>query len=272
MLTKLLQFPLLAVSCAGVACTALADDKPEWTKELTPAALGTFPKLDPIKLEYVASWKGLVDAGYLTFLFGAPATDGNKDYLAQAAGASTGLAKSLFDYKIYFHTKLDPVSLKPRSFHTTEIDEKAKVLYAASFNNSGVNCEETTYRFKQKSTQAAKKSFAFSPVLDVFSAMLQVRSMPLKDGDTIRLVIYPTDRPYLLNIQVVAHEWFQNQNAIKLKVSMQKIADNLVLLPYKKMTTTHMWLSDDKRRIPLEIRSEVFIGDVRVTLKNATPQ
>lgn len=41
-------------------------------------------------------------------------------------------------------------------------------------------------------------------------------------------------------------------------------------MPYKKMTTTHLWLSDDTRRIPLEIRSEVFIGDVRVTLKNAT--
>jgi hypothetical protein len=32
------------------------------------------------------------------------------------------------------------------------------------------------------------------------------------------------------------------------------------------MKSTTLWLSDDANRIPVELRSEVFIGDVRMTL------
>jgi hypothetical protein len=34
------------------------------------------------------------------------------------------------------------------------------------------------------------------------------------------------------------------------------------------MKSATLWLSDDANRLPLELRAEVFIGDVRMTLKS----
>jgi hypothetical protein len=112
--------------------------------------------------------------------------------------------------------------------------------------------------------------FRFTPMHDVFSAMLQVRSHKLADGDRLVLPILPFDKPYLLRVHVVGREKFADRDTIKLSVSLQKIDPKTkALLPYHKMKKTTLWLSDDANRIPVEIRSEVFIGDVRMTLASA---
>lgn len=109
MFRKILSLSAWSIACMAAFTTAHADDapaeKPAWIKELTPAVLGSHQKLPPIKLEYTASWKGLVNAGNLEFTFGATPTDGSRDFLVQAYGASTGFAKSLFEYKVAFANK-----------------------------------------------------------------------------------------------------------------------------------------------------------------------
>jgi hypothetical protein len=47
---------------------------------------------------------------------------------------------------------------------------------------------------------------------------------------------------------------------------MTKIMKDLSLKPYKKMKTSTLWITDDEDRVPLELRVEAFIGDVRMTL------
>ncbi len=49
---------------------------------------------------------------------------------------------------------------------------------------------------------------------------------------------------------------------------MNKInRDTLQLEPYKKMKReASLWLSNDKHRVPLELRDSVFIGDIRATI------
>lgn len=112
---------------------------------------------------------------------------------------------------------------------------------------------------------------AFAPVHDLFSAMLFVRSQKLEKGDNITLVAQPFATPYLIRIHVVDHVLHKQQPAIHLRLAMNKInRDTLQLDPYKKMNReASLWLSNDKQRIPLELRASVFIGDVRATLTNA---
>ena len=52
---------------------------------------------------------------------------------------------------------------------------------------------------------------------------------------------------------------------------MTKIMKDLSLKPYKKMKTSTLWISDDEDRIPLELRVDAFIGDVRMTLTEQRP-
>jgi len=98
--------------------------------------------------------------------------------------------------------------------------------------------------------------------------MLFVRSQPLNAGDKLALVVMPFKTPYLLRVQGLGREAHLQRDCIKLSVAMQKIdRDTLELRPYKKLNrSATLWLSDDADRIPVELRADVFIGDVRATL------
>ena len=107
-----------------------------------------------------------------------------------------------------------------------------------------------------------------SPIFDIFSAMLFIRSQKLDNGDAITQVIQPFDSPYLLKVKVAGREVHNGRNTIKLTVGMRKIdRKTLELKPYKKLKSdATMWLSDDADRIPVELRAAAFIGEVRATL------
>lgn len=81
-------------------------------------------------------------------------------------------------------------------------------------------------------------------------------------------LVPPHMRQLLLRIQVVGREVHRQLNTIKLSVSMQKIdRTTRELKAYKKLNrSATFWLSDDADRIPVELRADVFIGDVRATL------
>ena len=130
---------------------------------------------------------------------------------------------------------------------------------------------EVTIRITKSGKEGTVASeLRFTPMHDVFSAMLQVRSHKLATGDKLVLPILPFDKPYLLRVQVLGREKFAGRDPIKLSVALQKIDPaTKTLLPYAKMKSTTLWLADDANRIPVELRSEVFIGDVRMTLSGA---
>jgi hypothetical protein len=55
-------------------------------------------------------------------------------------------------------------------------------------------------------------------------------------------------------------------NCLRINLRLQKIGPKMNLLTFDKMKTATMWLSDDHERVPVELRNEIFIGDVRAIL------
>lgn len=241
-----------------------------WESDVTPPALGPQPKLPPTELQYRLSWKGTVNAGNLTFTFGATDPDSPSDYIAKVYGGSTGVAAGLYPYKISFYSKLDPATLRPRSFIGVEDEGDEVNTTKTKWNGYVVRSSRTTLKRKNGESKTRDSEFRFTPVHDVFSAILNVRSQKLNNGDTLTLPLQPFNKPYLAKIQVLGREKFQGRDTIKLSVALQKIDPKTKeLLPYKKMKSSTMWLTDDAQRVPLELRSEVFIGDVRMSLTGA---
>jgi len=104
---------------------------------------------------------------------------------------------------------------------------------------------------------------------DLYSSILYIGSQPLANNDKINLVIYPFDEPYLAMVSVLGRERHKGHNCIKLDLKMKKIRSDLSLKEYEKMKSTTMWITDNTDRVMVELRSEVFIGDVRATLKSS---
>lgn len=250
----------------ALALPALAD----WKAEITPAALGPHPRLAPQEFDYRLSWKGMLDAGKLTFSFGRPEPKFPSDYAARVTGGSTGFASKLFHYQVAMLSRLDPATLRPR--HSVGVQDEGDEINTTRNTWAGTLVRtEQTIRLPESGKEGTVHSeLRFTPLHDVFSAMLQVRSHKLADGDRLVLPLLPSNKPYLLRVHVLGREKFAGRDTIKLDVALQKIDPKTwTLLPYKKMKRTTLWLSDDANRIPVELRAEAFIGDVRMTLAAA---
>ncbi len=242
--------------------------EPAWKAELTSPEPGAFAIPPSSTIIYQVSWKGMIEAGNCRIEFAPPAVTKPGNYVIRANSASVGAAALLFDYKSSFWSEINPVTLRPNYFEAVETDDKETVSTAVRHFHTKVESSETTKNLKTGVSKKTDRVFTFTPVFDIFSAMLHVRSQKLDTGDQITLAIQPFDKPYLLKVKVVGREVHEGRKVIRLTVGMRKInRDTLELQSYKKLKKdATLWLSDDADRIPIELRAAVFIGDVRATL------
>jgi len=241
---------------------------PSWKAELTSPAPGSHPPLLPSVLDLQLSWKGMLNAGKVRMEFAPRDAKKPGTLVIRSSASSVGAASTLFPYQTHFWSELDPVSLKPRFFHAAESNRKKSVTTTTRHFTDRVEARETSRPVKSTKDTHKDSIFRFTPVFDIFSAMLHIRSQKLDPGDLITLAIHPVDNPNLLRVKVIAREKYNGRDAIRLTVGMRKInTKTLELMPYKKLKRdATLWLSDDKDRIPIEFRAAVFIGDVRATL------
>jgi len=248
----------------------LAAAEPAWKNQLSAAVPGPFMPAPSGIIDLQVSWKGMVSAGQLRMQWAPPDVNKPGFYVVRSTAESTGLASMLFPYQNRFWAELDPASLKPRLFHATETDDKETKTTDVHYFNDHVEYQESTKALGNGRVSEKNLEFKFAPVFDIFSAMLMVRSQKLDNGDQIILVVQPFETAHLVHVTVKGHEVHNDRKTIRLSVSMDRISrKTLNLKPYKKLNgDATLWLSDDADRIPVELRAEVFIGDVRATLTN----
>ena len=248
--------------------TPLIHAAPAWQAELTSPTPGRFATLVPTVLDFQVSWNGAINAGNIRIEFAPPDVRKAGTNIVRAAAASHGAAAVLFPYQTNFWSEIAPTSLRPRYFHAVETDPRETVTTTVRHAITRVESVEITRQLNTGITKQTDRSFAFSPVFDIFSAMLLVRSQKLATGDHVTLVIHPFDTPYLLRVKVQGREVHNGRNTIRLTLGLRKIdRDTLELKPYKKLKQdATLWLSDDADRVPIELRAAAFIGDVRATL------
>ncbi len=241
---------------------------PTWASELTPASSGPFAKPVPSVIELQVSWNGTLDAGTVRIEFAPPEVKKAGSYIVRSSASSHGPAAVIFPYQTSFWSEIAPSSLLPRFFNAVETDNKETVTTSVRHSPTRVESHAVTKQAKTGTVKQTDRTFEFSPVFDIYSAMLHVRSQKLATGDHITLAIHPFETPYLLRVKVVGREIHNGRNSIRLTLGMRKIdRKTLELLPYKKLKQdASLWLSDDADRIPIEFRAAAFIGDVRATL------
>jgi hypothetical protein len=251
-----------------LAAAAFCAAAPEWKQDLSPNVAGAHPALEPVALDYQVSWKGMIDSGVLHMEFAPPDQKKPGSYVVRAYAMSQGAAARLHPYQFDSWSELNPTSLQPRYVRASETDRNGNEISVVRYFGNRVEAQSTSNPIASSKTEVKDRTFEFSPVFDIFSAMLRIRSLPLLEGDKVNLVIQPSDQPYLLQIRCLGRESHNGQNAIKLSAGMRKIdRDTWELRPYKKLERdATLWLSDDYDRVPLEVRADIFLGDVRATL------
>jgi Protein of unknown function (DUF3108) len=243
-----------------------ADESPDWIGSLTSdKGPGNFTAPPSMRLAYRFGWSG-IQAATADIHFFSPTRN---TFEVEASGATSGFPRTLFRLDIYHQATGNKVTLRPIHFFQEEKYRLETVKTNVNFEPDQV----TGLREKFPSDHPSKPNvFKFSPVFDMTTALLWVRSQPLADGDTESMVVWASNAPYLATVRVIGRDTIkidgQKQNAIKLDLALKKIDKKMQLKDHKLFRGGRGWLSDDDKRIPLRIEADIFIGYVFAELES----
>ncbi len=252
------------------ASVAKAPDKPAWLEKVNTGPPGPIPELPACRVDYTLSWNGAVKAGQATAVLDREKEDNGHEIIrGSATAASSGVARLLWKYDCELESLIDAETLRPQSFKHREKENKETKKYQVAFQAGRVKSE----RFSQREGEEAEtktRTYKLDDLLDLLSCILYARSLPLNEGEEINMVVFPFDAPYLVTLKAEGKEKFpyngEEVDSIRTSLEILKINKDLTLKEYKKLKSATMWVSDDEFRLPLEIRTEIFVGSVRATL------
>lgn len=260
---------LLALSLPEAVCSqtvARAISPPAWSGQVARAAPGAFPELVPCRLVYDLSWNNLISAGTaeVTLKRAGPMQ------LAEGRAGTMGFARRLWRYDCVMSSVMQRHTLQTQLLRHSETDDRETISYLATFSPTQV---QTQSLLTPTRGEVQKSSFTcpYGPVDDLQSAILYVRSQPLKMGDAITRVVQPFDRPYLTTFTVAGREKRTVRGTVyetlKLDVKIRKIdRKTLQLGSFKKMRQATIWVSDDTWRLPVEAHADIFIGFISAAM------
>jgi hypothetical protein len=257
---------IFAIVLLATGLRADAEESPDWIGSLTSdKGPGNFTAPPSMRLTYRFGWSG-IQAATADIHFFSPTRN---TFEVEASGGTSGFPRTLFRLDIYHQATGNIVTLRPIHFFQEEKYRKETVKTNVDFEPDQV----TGLREKFPSDHPSKPNvFKFSPVFDMTTALLWVRSQPLADGDTESIVVWASNAPYLATVKVIGRDTIkidgQKQNAIELDLALKKIDKKMQLKDHKLFRGGRGWLSDDDKRIPLRIEADIFIGYVFAELES----
>ncbi|MGA7883167.1 MAG: DUF3108 domain-containing protein [Terrimicrobiaceae bacterium] len=251
---------VLAVITLAAAALSVCESAEPWSDRLRPAVPGPFPLVRPFSGEFRFGWSDIGAASAKARLWYS-----GDSIFVEIDGGTDGLARALWQLDARHKAVVLKEGLKPVAFEQLEKYAKKKVRTEAVFKPDGL------WRIRAVTPDpknvAKWKKIKVEPVRDIISAMLFIRSQVLNDGDTIGVVAFPGDAPFLVEVTVARHEQIRvagvSRKAIKLDFQIRRIEEKKHrLAPHGKFRSGSVWLSDDENRIPLRAEVDVFIGYV----------
>ncbi|MCA1962354.1 MAG: DUF3108 domain-containing protein [Prosthecobacter sp.] len=238
-----------------------------WEAQVTRAAPGAFVPLQPCKVEYVLSWNNLLSAGSAVVRM----QQAGAYQVARAQAGTTGLARALWRYDCAMTSVMQRGPLRAQYMEHSETDARETIAYKVAFEPGQVSTE-TVLTPRGSSARRSTTTCAYGPMDDLQSAILYLRSQPLRTGDTITRVVQPFDRPYLATFTVLGREKRRVEGVdyptIKIDVKIRRLdRRTLALGSFKKMKTATIWVSDDTWRLPVEMHASIYVGFISATLK-----
>lgn len=256
-----MKFPL-ALLIAAAAPHA------DWQDSLTPNHPGPIPEIRAFDAEYRFGWSD-IDAAHAK----VSVKYADDQAVMKASGGTDGLARILWQ----LDATQEAFSRRPNfdTIYAAQIEKYAN----RTIETQIVARPDGTWRLREVTpageSPARWKNIKLSPLRDLFSAMLFIRSQALAPGNEVHAIIFPGDAPFLVRIKSLGTDPLiiagTTRDALKLDIRIQRIniKKNNSLEEHKKFSSGKIWLSNDADRIPLRAEVSIFIGYVFAELVSA---
>jgi hypothetical protein len=238
-----------------------------WEATLSKEPIGNFPEMRPLRASYRFGWSGLTAAtGDVHFT-----KPSENKFQLDGTGRTIGFVRALWKLDVSYQAIASAETLRPIETQQIESYRSKKIVTHLTFTNNGV----TRARTEGKGAAESKtRQFNFPNLFDLFSAMLYLRSQPLKERTIYRVVAYPATNAYLATVTVLGREKISvhagSYSAIKLDLRLKRIGKQRQLEPHRKFRGATIWVSDDAERLLLRIEAQVFVGTVFAELQSVS--
>lgn len=246
------------------------DPRTIWQEQVVFKEVGKYNDVRPSNYHYQLSWNNILTAGVANMNL---SFDKEGNIVSKVNGQTSSLARLFWKFDFIFDSLIDKSTLKPKSVNWKLKERKEEMTINNNFANDKVKCKIIVSKLGKKSysnqdnPSIKNKFFRFHNTHDISSAVLYLRSLEYKIGDEVFIVIWPQDNAYFIKLKFIKREKrkynFGKIPTLCFEVGIKKIrGKKLKLKNYRKAKKGKIWLSDDNYRMPVEIRSEVFIGDI----------
>ena len=231
-----------------------------WQDSLTPDVVGPYAALRPFEAEMRVGWTDIEAARAHVEI----SDDANGAIRLHGVGATTGLARALYQ----LDATIDTTTARDgfRTIYSIQQENYAKRMLITQI----VARPDGIWRLRENTppgkNPAKWKHIKISPLRDLFSAMLFIRSQPLATGETVSTIAFPGDSPFLVDMRSVRTGPVTiggvQRDAIQLELRIRRInlKKDSRLEPHEKFRSGTVWLSNDADRLPLRAEVNIFVG------------
>jgi hypothetical protein len=245
-----------------IALFSVSAGAADWVKQLSPPQPGSFPALRPMRASYTFGW-GVFTAATAT----AELARTNELLRLDVKGGTVGVVRGLWRMDAASTALWQPDTMRPVSHVVTEVFQKKTVKLRLDFDAKGVTQTRTT----RSDETPVPKRLDFPNLLDMPTALMWLRSQPLRVGETYRCLTIPEASAYLTELKIAGKEKLdvagQSRDAIKVLLRAREVNNQLELVSSKRFKEAFAWFSDDGDRLLLRVMASVFVGNVWMELE-----
>ena len=216
-------------------------------------------------LQYEVEWR-LVNAGKATLSWSAGARSANPGWEAKLHLESVGLVSRLFRVNDDYTATLDPNFCAESTFMTAREasrNRETKVTYDAATKKASYLERDLT-----KNATVASHEIDIPPcVHDIVGGLYLLRTLNLEPGHSTQLTLSDGKKNVLVKVESQRREEIKTALGTEKTVLYEAFLFNNVL--YRRPGHLHVWLTDDKRRLPvqIQIRLQFTIGTITLRLE-----
>ena len=248
-----------------------------WLSRVSPAVAGTFPPPRSFDASYRLTWSDL-EAAHADVR--CVASEADNTIRTTVKTSTAGAVRMLYKLDGTGVFVADRRSLRPVRLDQTEDRNGKHVVSHVAFTPEGAirtlepskDVRPVLHGESEKGPRTRR--IDYPGVMDIHSALLNIRSLPLATGDERTFIVMSATSPYLATIKVLDRERVKVKAgefpAIVCSVTLQKINKRGELEAYKSFKAGRAWLADDANRIVLKIEAQIFVGAVEMQLEKAS--
>ncbi|HEX7153401.1 MAG TPA: DUF3108 domain-containing protein [Thermoanaerobaculia bacterium] len=178
----------------------------------------------------------------------------------------TSIAKSNRGFRLFrFRDEIET--------HVTR-EEFSTVTYAKKLDERGDKKQESTHVdadgnvLRIKSTWTKPRRFKVqNPILDPISVIYYMRTLDLTPGKKYELRLLADGKRYNVHAKVVRRETIHTEAGVFKTVVVEPMMEAEGVEREEKL---FIWYTDDERRLPVRVRTDVKVGSITASLKSVT--